>query len=443
MMKLFLLSAIIIITNSGTSQNIGLGTESPAAKLHVKGSVDASQLIIDANSTQNNTNPLIKLRKSDRSTLMWIHSDDYSNIFIGQNAGRANNRTAGGFANTFIGNDVGYSNTTGDHNTAIGFSALADNTTGDDNAAYGSYALEFNNGGRNTARGKFSLRYNSSGSGNVACGYSTLYNNYSGSYNIAIGESSLYNNTTGWENTAVGASALAANNNHYNIAVGRSALYSTATAQYNVAVGYNAGRFYDNGYNNVFVGANTDVNGIGYFNVIAIGQGTVVGGSSVARFGNAATVSYGGWAGWTNVSDGRFKRNVEENVPGVDFILKLRPVTYQLNATGLDAFYHKNDKAGNGLSVEGSAVHQKALFEKEKITYTGFIAQDVAKAATELGFDFSGVDLPKSENDAFGLRYAEFVVPLVKAVQEQQQIIQQLQKQIDELKKEMQLIKNK
>jgi hypothetical protein len=42
----------------------------------------------------------------------------------------------------------------------------------------------------------------------------------------------------------------------------------------------------------------------------------------------------------------------------------------------------------------------------------------VEKVAKEIGFDFSGVDVPKNENDMYGLRYAEFDVPLVKAVQE-------------------------
>jgi len=51
------------------------------------------------------------------------------------------------------------------------------------------------------------------------------------------------------------------------------------------------------------------------------------------------------------------------------------------------------------------------------------------------GFDFSGVDASKNENDFYALRYAEFVVPLVKAVQEQQEIIEDQQKQIDELMK--------
>ena len=50
--------------------------------------------------------------------------------------------------------------------------------------------------------------------------------------------------------------------------------------------------------------------------------------------------------------------------------------------------------------------------------YTGFIAQEVAVAADEVGFDFSGVDYPKNEQDMYGLRYAEFVVPIVKSIQE-------------------------
>jgi len=41
------------------------------------------------------------------------------------------------------------------------------------------------------------------------------------------------------------------------------------------------------------------------------------------------------------------------------------------------------------------------------------------------------VDAPKNENDYYGLRYAEFVVPLVKAVQEQQNTIDKQQTTID------------
>ena len=83
----------------------------------------------------------------------------------------------------------------------------------------------------------------------------------------------------------------------------------------------------------------------------------------------------------------------------------------------------------------------EAYQTSSSILHTGFIAQEVEEAAKKVGFNFDGVDAPKNENDLYGIRYAEFVVPLVKAVQEQQVTInaQQTtinaqQKQINELK---------
>jgi hypothetical protein len=74
---------------------------------------------------------------------------------------------------------------------------------------------------------------------------------------------------------------------------------------------------------------------------------------------------------------------------------------------------------------------------------TGFLAQEVETAARQCNFTFSGVDAPKNDKDFYGLRYAEFVVPLVKAVQEQQMVIEQqkvaleaTKSAVDELKSE-------
>ncbi len=324
------------------------------------------------------------------------------------------------------------------HNTAFGYRALEPgNGGGTGNSAFGYNALlktltdGTGLGVYNTAIGTNALRSNF-GFANTANGYIALYSNTSGEVNTANGAYALYYNTTGSYNTANGVDALYYNTTgSYNTANGNRALYSTTTSQYNTAVGYDAGDSYNNGYNNVFVGANTDVNGTGYYNVIAIGQATVVGGSSIARFGNSATGSYGGWAGWSNVSDGRFKNNVKENVPGLSFINKLKPVTYHLAATALDEFYHRNNK--DSIDKKAEELYTKALKEKEQITYTGFVAQDVEAAAKELGFDFSGIDKPKNDNDTYGLRYAEFTVPLVKAVQELSAKNEQLEARIEKL----------
>ena len=68
---------------------------------------------------------------------------------------------------------------------------------------------------------------------------------------------------------------------------------------------------------------------------------------------------------------------------------------------------------------------------------TGFLAQEVDQVATELGFEFSGVVKPQNDKDLYSLRYAEFVVPLVKAVQEQQTIITAQQSEIENIKKQL------
>ncbi|MEP6466058.1 MAG: tail fiber domain-containing protein [Parafilimonas sp.] len=323
---------------------------------------------------------------------------------------------------------------TGIYNTAIGASALLLNTSGSYNTANGFYSLFTNTTGNdNTAAGHYSLFSNTTGSYNNANGIYAMVYNTSGNYNLAEGSSAMYYNTTGSANTAVG----------YN------ALYNTTASLYNTAVGFNAGHTYDNGYNNVFVGANTDVSGAGYYNVIAIGQGTVCTGSSQVTMGNGATGSYRAYANWSNISDGRFKKNIKQNVPGLVFINKLQPVTYTLDATGIDNFLHADQPQDKQISGQAKALMSKALSEKEKVTYTGFIAQDVEKAAKSLNYDFSGVDAAKNSKDVYGLRYAEFVVPLVKAVQELSKMndakdsaIQQQNSKIDNLQQQINDLKN-
>ena len=69
------------------AQNVGIGIATPVGKLHIKGAADVSQLIIEANSTQSNTAPLFKLRNSFGNDLLWMHTDDTSNVFMGLHAG--------------------------------------------------------------------------------------------------------------------------------------------------------------------------------------------------------------------------------------------------------------------------------------------------------------------------------------------------------------------
>lgn len=101
--------------------------------------------------------------------------------------------------------------------------------------------------------------------------------------------------------------------------------------------------------------------------------------------------------------------------------------------------------AGNLKSIveqeEENKIETERRAKKEAIKYTGFLAQDVEEAAKETGYEFSGIKKPQNDKDHYGIAYSEFVVPLVKAVQEQQKMIQEQQKMIEELKKQVEDLK--
>jgi hypothetical protein len=160
-------------------------------------------------------------------------------------------------------------------------------------------------------------------------------------------------------------------------------------------------------------------------NTTALGNGATVDASNQVRIGNSSVGSIGGYAGWTTLpSDGKYKTNVREDVPGLDFILKLRPVTYNLDLHRLSL----------DLGEEQDGTLNPA---KSAMVFSGFIAQEVEQAAQSVGYDFSGVDAPENSDGFFGLRYAEFVVPLVKSVQELSAQNEMLIKKVEAMEKEI------
>lgn len=234
------------------------------------------------------------------------------------------------------------------------------------------------------------------------------YSRPSNGYNSAFGNFALGSNDIGYNNTAIGQFALAFN----------------TEGTHCTAIGTNAGAYNYMNHNNVFVGFESGLRSSGN-NSIAIGMYSQFLASNQARIGVTTTASIGGYQDWTNLSDGRYKINIKENVPGLNFILKLKPVTYTIDIK----------KLNSDLGYTDSTFSMSDVKEAGDRIQTGFIAQDVEKIAKELGYTFSGVDAPQNENDHYGLRYAQFTVPLVKAVQEQQLQIELLQNQIVELKK--------
>jgi hypothetical protein len=319
-------------------------------------------------------------------------------------------------------------NTTGGNNVVMGYEAMRTATAVEFSVAIGSGALRnYNNGFPTTGR-------------NTAVGYQSMIGTTTGSYNTALGYQSLDANTTGNLNTAVGYAAMpSSTTGGNNTAMGYASLQNNTTGNNNTAYGYQAGFGTSTGGNNTAVGYQASVNNGTLNNTTALGFQATNTANNQVRIGNNGVTSIGGFVAWTNLSDGRFKKNIEKNVPGLDFILKLEPVTYNFDFLALD----KATKINAPTSAEANTELQNAANPNAQTRFSGFIAQDVEKAAQSIGYEFSGIDKAKNETDVYGLRYSEFVVPMVKAIQEQQAQIELLKKQNEELLRIVNELQNK
>ncbi len=284
-------------------------------------------------------------------------------------------------------------------NTFTGYQSGLNNTTGSSNSFYG-YQSGLNNklGGSNSFFGKYS-GYNNIGDNNVFSGY------YSGYYN-----------TTGYQNTFTGFfSGLLNTEGRYNTFIGCMTGQNNVLGDENTAIGFLAGP-------NV-----SDIS-----NTVTIGAFCRTTASNQVRIGNSSINSIGGQVSWSTLSDGRFKKNLKKNVAGLEFIKELQPVSYEIDMEALDKFL--------GLDTVSSYTNARTA----PVITTGFVAQDVEKLVKEKNYEFHGVEAPENEKDNYAIRYAEFVVPLVKAVQElsamvesQKDIVEKQQKMIESQQKEI------
>jgi len=390
--------------------------------------------------------------------------------------------------NTAVGDQAMYSNTSAYGNTAVGYHALYANQIGVSNSAFGNQALESLNppgaapqgfyntaigyrsmqtlstGWGNTAIGYYSLQLGSSSAkntavgyealiattsdGNTSVGYQALKANTTGSANTAVGNSALASVTTSWFNTAMGDSSLAVSTGLGNTAYGAASMIRTTSGGGNAAFGMNAMFGNTTGqYNTACGGAALNINQTGSYNT-AVGNtaGPAVGFSGLSNtsalgynanptitnrihIGNTSVSWIGGQVSWSTYSDERAKSDVRQDIHGLDFIGKLRPVSYSWDKDALDKL----------MGVTDSAQFDEK-YDIEKMRISGFLAQEVERAAMECGYDFSGVD---NASGVYSLSYAQFVVPLVKAVQEQQAMIQEQNALIEELKNRIEALESK
>ena len=509
LLALLSLNAQWSLTGNSISSGQFLGTTNAQSLVFKVGNSWAGYIDVSNSNTSfglytnSSTNILSKQNSAFGMYALQQNTTGYANVAVGylslpQNSSGNTNTGVGietlyanttGSSNTAIGSLAMYHNTTGYENNAFGVNALQVNTTGIHNNAFGSFALFSNiNGNNNCVMGDRALYSNTSGSDNIAFGQYSSYLNTTGSSNIAMGNSALYNNSTGSQNIGIGVNALKFNTTgNYNTAVGYAslgstngssnnsalgfqallgstggnntamgfdALLNTSTGADDVGVGANAGNYNTTGSQNVFVGSNAGptVSYPGLTNAIAIGYNAYNTASNQAVIGNPSVSSIGGYAtsGWVVYpSDVRFKKNIKENVPGLEFIMLLRPVTYTVDVTGLYSFLQPTPVTGaDGKVKEVTAEERTAIQQKEKKVSTGFIAQEVEASAKKIGYDFSGVVAPADSRGLYGLGYAAFVVPLVKAVQQLSgkhdslsNVVSSLQSQINDIQDQINKLK--
>jgi hypothetical protein len=378
----------------------------------------------------------LSIQSAGYNTIMGYQAGKYTiadrNTLIGCEAGMSNTT---GIYNVFLGHQSGYNNTTGNNSTALGCRALFSQTgyagyNALNNTAVGFEALYSNNptttsnGRENVAVGHQSLRQNQTGYNNTSVGTMALYTNTTGYNNTAIGSYALDLNSTGQQNTALGTNALSSSTSSYNTGIGDGALQFLGSGQRNTAVGMYALDQLTTGSDNTAIGymANSASN---CSNSVAIGYSASATTDNQIRLGNSSIQSfychgaYDGAVGATNValyadntgkigyytSSARYKDDIFD-MEEVEWLYELRPVN----------FTYKSD-------------------EINKKQY-GLIAEEVEKVNP----DFVHYN---SDGLVETVSYNQLISPMIKAIQDQQAVIEELQKRIETLEKEQKELSQK
>ena len=294
--------------------------------------------------------------------------------------------------NTIIGKEVAQTNTTNQFTTAVGYQSQQNNGVGDFNTSFGACSLMSHDGisaGHNTALG---------------------YKSMSGSADI-----------TGGCNTAVGSLSLAdlSGSVACNVAIGYNSGPATSPITGTVSVGYEARA---RGNDSIAIGRNAVINE-GVTNSILIGANTTVSGSNVVKLGNAGNDTYQYYGtSWANPSDGRDKTCVKplSSDLGLNFVMKLNPVEYRYD-------YRENYE----LVCNYDYGKKDGTLASDRIGY-GLIAQEVETTLNQMNTKFDALKYDE-KLDQYSIGYTELIPTLIKAIQEQQNEINELKAKIDVL----------
>ena len=378
-------------TCAGGSNNTAVGTEAMDANTSGSANVAVGYRALDANTTADN------------------------NVAIGQAALGANTT---GSDNTAVGKNAGLSVTTGIQNTIVGTYAGDALTDADYNTAMGVYALGSDTlGSRNTAIGRSALSSqnftSATDSNNTAVGFYAGLSVTTGTNNTFVGTLAGDATDDGHSNVAVGYEALSANCGYENTAVGNNALKAVTGIQ-NTAVGTLAGLNITSGGNNVFIGRDAGITGSPGGNTVTASNKLGLGDENIS----AAHIQ----VDWTVASDARDKTDFTALDLGLDFVKALAPVTYKWDKRAKYGDKYADDYDLNAQTPDGT--------HKEDWLDIGFKAQEVQALEEAAGYTAAAkknLTVSTSEdNKQMGLQYSKFIPILVKAIQEQNALIEAL-----------------
>ena len=380
------------------------------------------------------------------------------NTLVGYNAGTALDTSQ---YNVAVGHSALGSATTGDLNIAIGYKSLYDNTIGDRNTAIGYEALRqlepasnadmYNvaigfkagtpatsgtdfTGTYNTLVGSFAGAEISSGDGNVAIGYlagggsnTSRGAQATGDNNTSVGNDALESVTSGYSNVAVGKNAaLSITTAYNNIVIGGFAADALDAGIENVVVGYKAGTNSVNlegGHRNVLLGAYCDTTATDSDHATGIGYNLdcEAGYTTIGNAGSDIRAAHG-TATWATVSDERYKKDIVDSSAGLNFINALRPRTFKYKTLG------ELPETFRAYKADSTEVF------KNSQTNHGFIAQEVKAAIDADDSIKDGFKLwDDREDGSQEVAESALISILVKAVQEQQALIESLTARITTL----------
>jgi len=120
------------------------------------------------------------------------------------------------------------------------------------------------------------------------------------------------------------------------------------------------------------------------------------------RLGNTSVTVIEGEVAFSNASDKRLKKYIVDTRYGLNTILDLRPVDYQMKSNNLEQI--------------------------------GFIAQELRPIVPEA---VSGIEGDLEKGETLAVAYTTLIPVLARAIQEQQEIIKQLQKDMEILKQKV------